>query len=229
MYFNAVRNDFGGISLHGSARKRTNEFTERRGTSQKNTKVSCFRVRFTNLDLRRSSSISVHMSGSTEALFACTKCNSRHPFDELSQGQQLCKVTYASASVSERHGHRDAIASAVQSWQWPCSAMGVLCTVHETWVNGNHGTATAHCTALAASTELSWCGCSSMIEMMHALHRQCQCIVCTGKTAKIKPSFIMQATDKVQFKLHISALVHFRTGCVKFNLMIRNGKEIVKG
>ena len=27
-----------------------------------------------------------------EALFACTKCNSRHPFEELSQGQQLCKV-----------------------------------------------------------------------------------------------------------------------------------------
>ncbi|GAB6032509.1 hypothetical protein CHUAL_011405 [Chamberlinius hualienensis] len=25
------------------------------------------------------------------ALFACTKCNSRHPFEELSQGQQLCK------------------------------------------------------------------------------------------------------------------------------------------
>ncbi|XP_078618860.1 protein FAM76A-like isoform X4 [Branchiostoma floridae x Branchiostoma japonicum] len=24
-------------------------------------------------------------------LFACTKCNSRHPFEELSQGQQLCK------------------------------------------------------------------------------------------------------------------------------------------
>ncbi|GBM86817.1 hypothetical protein AVEN_104085-1, partial [Araneus ventricosus] len=25
------------------------------------------------------------------ALFACTKCNSRHPFEELSQGQQLCQ------------------------------------------------------------------------------------------------------------------------------------------
>ncbi|XP_067137722.1 protein FAM76A [Centruroides vittatus] len=25
------------------------------------------------------------------ALFACTRCNSRHPFEELSQGQQLCK------------------------------------------------------------------------------------------------------------------------------------------
>ncbi|KAA0203459.1 hypothetical protein HAZT_HAZT003827, partial [Hyalella azteca] len=25
------------------------------------------------------------------ALFACSKCFSRHPFDELSQGQQLCK------------------------------------------------------------------------------------------------------------------------------------------
>ncbi|XP_054163505.1 protein FAM76B-like [Oppia nitens] len=28
---------------------------------------------------------------SSEALFACTRCNSRHPFEELSQGQQLCK------------------------------------------------------------------------------------------------------------------------------------------
>ncbi|XP_065302744.1 protein FAM76B-like [Dermacentor albipictus] len=25
------------------------------------------------------------------ALFACTRCNARHPFEELSQGQQLCK------------------------------------------------------------------------------------------------------------------------------------------
>ncbi|XP_071954897.1 protein FAM76A-like [Antedon mediterranea] len=31
------------------------------------------------------------MSAVAEPLFACTKCNSRHPFDELSQGQQLCK------------------------------------------------------------------------------------------------------------------------------------------
>lgn len=28
------------------------------------------------------------------ALFACSKCFSRHPFDELSQGQQLCKVSF---------------------------------------------------------------------------------------------------------------------------------------
>ena len=34
------------------------------------------------------------MSIKAEALFACTKCNSRHPFDELSQGQQLCKVKF---------------------------------------------------------------------------------------------------------------------------------------
>ncbi|KAJ7428747.1 hypothetical protein WISP_00833 [Willisornis vidua] len=25
------------------------------------------------------------------ALYACTKCNQRYPFEELSQGQQLCK------------------------------------------------------------------------------------------------------------------------------------------
>ncbi|MBN3306767.1 FA76B protein, partial [Amia calva] len=28
----------------------------------------------------------------TTALYACTKCNQRYPFEELSQGQQLCKV-----------------------------------------------------------------------------------------------------------------------------------------
>lgn len=28
----------------------------------------------------------------TSALYACTKCNQRFPFEELSQGQQLCKV-----------------------------------------------------------------------------------------------------------------------------------------
>ena len=27
-----------------------------------------------------------------EALFACTKCHSRHPFEELSAAEQLCKV-----------------------------------------------------------------------------------------------------------------------------------------
>ncbi|XP_022089938.1 protein FAM76A-like [Acanthaster planci] len=31
------------------------------------------------------------ISTTTNPLFACTKCNSRHPFEELSQGQQLCK------------------------------------------------------------------------------------------------------------------------------------------
>ncbi|XP_033635097.1 protein FAM76A-like isoform X1 [Asterias rubens] len=32
-------------------------------------------------------------------LFACTKCNSRHPFEELSQGQQLCKECRGSYPV----------------------------------------------------------------------------------------------------------------------------------
>lgn len=30
----------------------------------------------------------------TSALYACTKCNQRYPFEELSQGQQLCKVCW---------------------------------------------------------------------------------------------------------------------------------------
>lgn len=33
------------------------------------------------------------------ALFACTKCNSRHPFELLSQGQQLCKDCRGSFSL----------------------------------------------------------------------------------------------------------------------------------
>ncbi|KAI4464584.1 hypothetical protein MML48_3g00017757 [Holotrichia oblita] len=30
---------------------------------------------------------------SAPLLFACSKCFSRHPFEELSAGQQLCKIT----------------------------------------------------------------------------------------------------------------------------------------
>ena len=38
--------------------------------------------------------VEVRMSSTKEptALFACSKCFTRHPFEELSQGQQLCKV-----------------------------------------------------------------------------------------------------------------------------------------
>lgn len=32
------------------------------------------------------------MSAQQVILFACSKCYSRHPFEELSEGQQLCKV-----------------------------------------------------------------------------------------------------------------------------------------
>ncbi|PIK58554.1 hypothetical protein BSL78_04524 [Apostichopus japonicus] len=39
------------------------------------------------------------MSSKESAMFACTKCNSRHPFDELSQGQQLCKECRGSYPV----------------------------------------------------------------------------------------------------------------------------------
>eukprot|EP00091_Calanus_sinicus_P012155 TRINITY_DN27637_c0_g1_i1.p2 TRINITY_DN27637_c0_g1~~TRINITY_DN27637_c0_g1_i1.p2 ORF type:complete len:108 (-),score=31.66 TRINITY_DN27637_c0_g1_i1:68-391(-) len=31
------------------------------------------------------------MSGKESKLYACSKCFTRHPFEELSQGQQLCK------------------------------------------------------------------------------------------------------------------------------------------
>uniref|UniRef100_A0A6G1SA30 Protein FAM76B n=1 Tax=Aceria tosichella TaxID=561515 RepID=A0A6G1SA30_9ACAR len=47
------------------------------------------------------SSSSNQFSTSAEGvpLFACTKCNSRHPFDELSQGHQLCKECRGSFQV----------------------------------------------------------------------------------------------------------------------------------
>jgi hypothetical protein len=32
--------------------------------------------------------------GGGSILFACSRCYSRHPFEELSPGQQLCKVTF---------------------------------------------------------------------------------------------------------------------------------------
>ena len=41
---------------------------------------------------------------STTALFACSQCFTRHPFEELSPGQQLCKVrvkdSFANVSVN---------------------------------------------------------------------------------------------------------------------------------
>lgn len=39
------------------------------------------------------------MSASAPALFACSKCFSRHPFEDLSPGQQLCKVSFWSIFV----------------------------------------------------------------------------------------------------------------------------------
>jgi len=41
----------------------------------------------------------VHGRPSGTALFACSKCFSRHPFEELSQGQQLCKECRGSFPV----------------------------------------------------------------------------------------------------------------------------------
>ena len=40
-------------------------------------------------------------AASAAALFACSKCFSRHPFEELSQGQQLCKVSFAISKYFE--------------------------------------------------------------------------------------------------------------------------------
>ena len=42
------------------------------------------------------------MSGKdSKALFACSKCFARYPFEELSQGQQLCKVKVENDVVCE--------------------------------------------------------------------------------------------------------------------------------
>ena len=43
---------------------------------------------------KRARPVESRMSSTKEptALFACSKCFTRHPFEELSQGQQLCKV-----------------------------------------------------------------------------------------------------------------------------------------
>uniref|UniRef100_A0ABI7XDJ9 Uncharacterized protein n=1 Tax=Felis catus TaxID=9685 RepID=A0ABI7XDJ9_FELCA len=35
------------------------------------------------------------------ALYACTKCTQRYPFEELSQGQQLCKESEATGLGTE--------------------------------------------------------------------------------------------------------------------------------
>ena len=45
--------------------------------------------------LRKRVAVELRMSSAKEAsaLFACSKCFTRHPFEELSQGQQLCKVS----------------------------------------------------------------------------------------------------------------------------------------
>ena len=44
--------------------------------------------------VKRPRPVEERMSSTKEptALFACSKCFTRHPFEELSQGQQLCKV-----------------------------------------------------------------------------------------------------------------------------------------
>lgn len=45
---------------------------------------------------------------SAKVLFACSKCFSRHPYEELSSGQQLCKVNIIKMRNSEyeRETHR---------------------------------------------------------------------------------------------------------------------------
>lgn len=45
------------------------------------------------------------------ALFACSKCFSRHPFEELSQGQQLCKVNSFNAHLKKIMKEKDALFS----------------------------------------------------------------------------------------------------------------------
>lgn len=39
-----------------------------------------------------SSTTTMSTANNTMALYACTRCNSRYPFDDLSDGEMLCKV-----------------------------------------------------------------------------------------------------------------------------------------
>ena len=52
--------------------------------------------------VKRARPVEARMSSTKEptALFACSKCFTRHPFEELSQGQQLCKVNLRISSES---------------------------------------------------------------------------------------------------------------------------------
>ncbi|KAL7738848.1 hypothetical protein ACLKA6_016753 [Drosophila palustris] len=52
---------------------------------------------------------------SAEVLFACSKCFARHPYEELSSGQQLCKVCRGSTSVVQCSYCRSEFASAIKS------------------------------------------------------------------------------------------------------------------
>lgn len=42
---------------------------------------------------------------SAKVLFACSKCFSRHPYEELSSGQQLCKVNIKMRNSENRDKH----------------------------------------------------------------------------------------------------------------------------
>lgn len=67
------------------------------------------------------------------ALYACTKCTQRYPFEELSQGQQLCKVRGRGAAGGRgplgqpegarwpRHRSPAPVAGALRAWSafWP--------------------------------------------------------------------------------------------------------------
>lgn len=50
------------------------------------------------------------------ALYACTKCTQRYPFEELSQGQQLCKVRgrWAAGGVSSARARGNWVSAALQ-------------------------------------------------------------------------------------------------------------------
>ncbi|KAH8398729.1 hypothetical protein KR222_001750 [Zaprionus bogoriensis] len=52
---------------------------------------------------------------SAKVLFACSKCFSRHPYEELSSGQQLCKVCRGSTSVVKCTYCRSEFPSATKS------------------------------------------------------------------------------------------------------------------
>lgn len=66
---------------------------------------------------------------SAKVLFACSKCFSRHPYEELSSGQQLCKVNIIKMrnSENERQTQKMQQTKTFQLFVCVCLSVYALC------------------------------------------------------------------------------------------------------